>query len=129
MDRSLPDPVGVRLQTVKPSRAIAVLGVAALVTTACSKPKGTIAGHFYRVGGPPPGLPSPMPGTIYVSGEESPVTAGPDGSFSAVVPVGTYTLSGRSPQINDGNDLCYARRSVTVRADAVAKVDVICDVP
>ena len=106
-------------------RALVMLGILALLVTACSKPTGTITGHLYRVGGPPPGAPSPMPGTIYVSGRDSPVTAGSDGSFSVVAPPGTYRLSGRSL---DGG-LCRARRTVTVQAGARVKMDVICDIP
>jgi hypothetical protein len=119
--------VSMRLSSlsVKHSLTLAVLGVLLLLGTACGGPKGTITGHFYRVGGPPPGLPSPLPGTIYVSGGSS-VPAGSDGSFSVAVSPGTYTLSGRSPAMGDG--LCHARRPVTVRAGDVVKVDVICDI-
>ena len=102
--------------------ALAVLGISLLLGAACGGPKGTISGHLYRVGGPAPGLPSPMPGTIYVSGGPS-VPAGSDGSFSVAVSPGTYTLSGQSP---DG--LCRARHPVTVQAGEVVKVDVICDI-
>ena len=111
---------------VKHSLTLAVLAVLLLLGTACGGPKGTITGHLYRVGGPAPGLPSPMPGTIYVSGGSS-VAAGSDGSFSVAVSPGTYTLSGRSPDM--GNALCRARHPVTVQAGAVVKVGVICDIP
>lgn len=111
--------------SVKHSLACAV--VALLLVAACGGPKGTIIGHLYRVGGPPPGLPSPMPGTIYVSGGPS-VPAGSDGSFSLAVSPGAYTLLGHSPDIEDGNAVCQAGRSVTVRPGAVVDVDVICHV-
>lgn len=113
--------------SVKHFLALAVLGVSLLLATSCGGPKATITGHLYRVGGPPPGLPSPMPGTIYVSGGSS-VPAGSDGSFSLTVSPGTYTLLGHSPAIEDGNAVCQAGRSVTVQAGAVVNVDVICHI-
>jgi hypothetical protein len=111
------------LPHVRLSRALAVLGMLAFLATACSKPSGTITGHLYRVGGPAPGLPSPMPGTIYISGQGS-VHTGADGSFSMAVPAGTYTLSGRSGPITS----CHGLHKVIVQAKATVKMDVICDI-
>jgi hypothetical protein len=115
------------LQYVKLSRSLAVLGMLAFVTAACSTPTGTITGHLFMVGGPGPGIHSPMLGTIYVSGHGT-VDAGPDGSFSVTVPAGTYTLSGRTPDMNGGKFPCHASHSVTVHTGTLVKIDVICNI-
>jgi hypothetical protein len=108
---------------VRPHNRYALVVLIALAG-ACSKPHGTIAGRLYQVGGPYPGLPTPVPGIVSVPGHGS-VSAGPDGSFSIDVPPGTYTLNGTFGE----NNPCAARRAVTVLEDAVARVDVICDIP
>jgi hypothetical protein len=114
---------------MRPSRALVILGALALLACSCGKPAGTISGHLYRVGGPYPGLPTPVSGAIIVSGEESSAVVWSDGSFSVVVREGTYMLSGRSPEIDNGTYLCQARHSVAVTAGVVTTMDVICDIP
>jgi len=113
------------------------LTILGLSSFAChSAPSGTISGHLYRVGGPAPGLPTPVPGTIDVTGQSAgtkdvTAEAGPDGSFSVEVPVGTYSLRGGSPLIQDGAPGCHARdhQPTVVRAAQTSETDVICDIP
>ena len=108
---------------------VAILGIISVhLAAACAQPTGTITGHLYQVGGPAPGAPTPVPGTVYVSGEGS-VAVGSDGRFSIAVPAGTYTLSGSSPLIEDNAPGCGSRKAVTVEVGVVAKMDVICDIP
>ena len=113
---------------------VAALAMLALSASACgNKTTGTITGHLYRVGGPPPGRPTPMPGTIDVTGqgtgaENTSVRVGPDGFYSIVVPVGTYSLNGRSPLIDDGATSCHGSHNVTLQEGVTAKMDVICDI-
>jgi hypothetical protein len=112
------------------SRAVVGLAVCFSMLGSCtSRPGlGTISGHLFAVGGPPPGLPRPLPGTIYVSGSEHlQVTVGSDGTYSLVVPEGTYTVSGRSPLYQGGQLLCRAPSQVTVRDGASIKADTFCD--
>jgi hypothetical protein len=107
---------------------VAPIGIISVsLAAACSKPTGTIAGHLYQVGGPVPGAATPVPGTVYVSGDGS-VSVGPDGRFSIAVPAGTYTLAGSSPLIEDNAPGCGSRTAVTVVVGVVAKMDVICDI-
>ena len=54
---------------------------------------------------------------------------GPDGFYSVALPVGTYSLNGRSPLIDDGATSCHGSHNVTVQEGATAKMDVICDIP
>ncbi|HTG46168.1 MAG TPA: hypothetical protein VK646_00755 [Actinomycetota bacterium] len=100
----------------------------ALFAPACHRSTTTISGHYYREGGPAPGLPTPLPGTIHISGRGS-VPAGSDGSFSVAVSPGTYTLTASSPHINGGKDPCGRPRTVTVRSGEHVTVNIFCIVP
>jgi hypothetical protein len=65
--------------------------------------------------------------------ERRPVTAttGSDGVFSAQVPVGSYTVTGRSPQfvVSDKEGMCSSVTpgAVAVAAGATVTVSVVCD--
>lgn len=64
-----------------------------------------ITGTLQTVGGPPPGLPTNVPGTVrFDSSNGVTVTApvGKDGRFTAAVPPGTYTVTGFSPRYYNG---------------------------
>ena len=54
-------------------------------------------------------------------------SAANDGSFTLVLPVGSYKLTGTSPQYNSGQVACIAMSSVIVRDDSVTRADVICE--
>jgi hypothetical protein len=76
-----------------------------------------------------------LPGTIDVTGrgngaEDTSVEVGPDGFFSVTVPVGTYSLAGRSNLINGGATPCSVRgdRNIIVRKGGTVKADVISDI-
>jgi Tol biopolymer transport system component len=88
---------------------------------------GTISGHLFAVGGPAPGLHRPLPGTIFVSGSaDFHAEVGSDGSYSLVVPAGTYAVSGRSPLYQAGHLVCHASSPVTLTSGSVVKADVFC---
>ena len=88
---------------------------------------GTVTGHLFAVGGPAPGLPRPLPGSVLVSGQdEFRVTVGSDGRYSVPVPEGTYEVSGRSPLYQGGHDVCHATSRVAVTTDSVSTADVFC---
>jgi hypothetical protein len=57
------------------------------------------------------------------------VGVGQDGAFTLVLPVGTYVLSGTSPQMNGGQGSCAATSPVTVVTGGTAHADVVCVVP
>jgi hypothetical protein len=91
-------------------------------------PAGTVTGHLVMAGGPAPGVTLHVPGTITASsaGGTRQASAAKDGSFTLVLPAGTYTLTGTSPQYGDGHDNCVAVAPVVVRAGAVTRADVTC---
>jgi hypothetical protein len=49
-----------------------------------------------------------------------------DGSFSVLVPAGTYILAGRSPRYGSGAGVCRADGPVTVTAGHRTRADVLC---
>ena len=86
--------------------AVLVVGIAGLA--GCGGNPGyrqTVQGTFVRVGGPAPGSPFPLPGTITaraVTGETFTATAGRDGRFKLSLPRGTSRVTGRSPLMQSG---------------------------
>jgi hypothetical protein len=78
-------------------------------------------------GGPAPGVTIRVPGTITAVSASltKQVIAGEDGAFTLVLPPGSYTLSGTSPQYNDGRATCVADPLV-VRAGTVTRMNVTC---
>jgi hypothetical protein len=100
-------------------------------TAACSAQApadGTLTGHLYGVGGPPPGLPRLWPGTVIVTGPgvHRDVHVGTSGTYSVTVPAGTYTVAGHSPLYESGTELCQAARVATVTGGRSTKADVLC---
>ena len=109
---------------------LAVLCLAAL-TAACSAQgpaDGTLTGHLYGVGGPPPGLPRPWPGTVTLTGPHAhlDVPVGASGAFSVTVPPGRYTVVGHSPLYQSGAAPCQATGAATVTSGHTSTADVWC---
>jgi hypothetical protein len=117
-------------------RAAAVtIALAVIATTAaagCSDgsggPTGTVTGRLVMAGGPAPGVTVRVPGTITASSASRThqASAAQDGSFTLVLPAGSYTLTGTSPQYNDGHGRCVATAPVDVREGAVTRADITC---
>jgi hypothetical protein len=89
---------------------------------------GTLTGHLYGVGGPAPGAPRPWPGTVTLTGPgvHRDIQVGASGSFSVLVPAGTYTVAGRSPRYGSGTGLCRAAGPATVTTGHRTRTDVLC---
>jgi hypothetical protein len=91
-----------------------------------------VTGTLLRVGGPAPGAPAPLTGTVTAAdgaGGHFTATAGRDGRFRLSLPPGTYRLTGHSPLIDSGAGLCTASRPAYVtRGKPVPPVRVICPV-
>jgi hypothetical protein len=119
---------------------LAAVGLAGLIA-ACSSPRsaqappataspvtGTLTGHLYGVGGPAPGAPRPWPGTVTLTGPgvHRDIQVGASGSFSVLVPAGTYTVAGRSPRYGSGAGLCRAAGPATVTTGHRTRADVLC---
>lgn len=94
---------------------------------------GTIAGHLRQVGGPPPGVNRPVPGTVTISGGSTTkeLQVGKDGSYTVDVPPGTYTVVGHSPTTLGGGSTqlpCPARGDAVVTSGASTTSDAICSI-
>jgi hypothetical protein len=120
--------------------AIALTAAAAsLLAAACSTASaphpapepGYITGVLTRAGGPAPRSPVPLPGHVTATGPADSGVAAADrgGRFRLVLAPGVYRLTGRSPLINSGHQICLAGHPVRVRPGKVtAAVRVICSV-
>lgn len=87
---------------------------------------GRVLGTLEAVGGPPPGTPRPLRGSITLrnsSGTTFTTTAGSNGAFVVRIPPGTYTVIGRSPLYNGD---CQPIEPVTVVAGTTIQVVVAC---
>lgn len=89
---------------------------------------GTLVGHLYAVGGPAPGSPRGISGTITARGTNGSrtVKTSHDGGFRIQLPTGTYTLRGHSRLYNQGASPCTAPHSVAVKRDQTVSIDVLC---
>jgi len=116
--------------------AIAAAAVALTAVAGCSggpaPSTGTVTGYLEMAGGPATlagGTPSfRVPGTITaVSARDTQHgPAAKNGAFTLVLPVGTYTLTGTSPQYNSGQGRCIATGRVVIRAGVITRADVTC---
>jgi hypothetical protein len=113
--------------------AVAILGAGIMILGGCTGSQGQIVtGRFARVGGPAPGAPFPLPGTITArsaTGQTYTVTAGRDGRFTLSLPPGRYQVTGRSPLIESGHATCPATRELRVtRGEPAEPITVICSI-
>jgi hypothetical protein len=109
--------------------------VASVLLTSCSSPNsppgptGTVTGTLQAVGGPPGDGPRALGGQVTLHGSSGHIvgiTVGATGRFSLPVPVGTYTVSGQSPQYEGGAGVCRASGPVVVTKDVASSVEVGC---
>jgi len=119
------------------STAIAVLAVGiAAVLAGCGSNPGhhqVVPGTFVRVGGPAPGSPFPLPGTITArsaTGRTFTAAAGRDGRFKLSLPLGDYHVTGRSPLMQSGQMTCAATAKLHVsRGKPARPITVVCSIP
>jgi len=108
---------------------------ASVLLASCSSPNGppgptgTLTGTLQAVGGPSgTGTPA-LSGQITLhqsSGQMSGISVGANGRFSESVPVGTYSVSGQSPQYKGGTADCHASGPVTVTKGVTSRVEIDC---
>jgi hypothetical protein len=125
---------------------IAVLAMSTAIVAGCSAGPGTpsvgarsadhehnVTGRFVRVGGPAPGSPVPLPGTITArsaTGQTFTAAAGSNGRFKLSLPPGSYRVTGRSPLMQSGQMICDATARLRVTRDKPAgRVTVVCSIP
>lgn len=109
-------------------------GIAVLAS--CSGSAGyhqTVTGRFVRVGGPAPGSPVSLPGTITAraaTGETFTARAGRDGRFTLSLPAGAYRVTGRSPLMQSGQMVCVATAELyVILGKPAGPVTVVCSIP
>jgi len=102
-----------------------------LLVAACGAPRdATIRGTLVTVGTNALDPDQPTAGTVeaHAGSADGPVAgkadAGSDGVFTIRVPAGTYFLSATVDRV-----LCLSDSSVTVTAEAGARLDVVCTSP
>jgi hypothetical protein len=104
-----------------------------------------VFGMFEEQGGPVKPGPNggtqtrPLSGVVMFknkSGRTTTVTAGSNGHFTAQVPAGTYTVTARSPQIEQGNPNgtrsdppCAGPKTVVVQSKTATPLTLVCYVP
>jgi hypothetical protein len=99
--------------------------------TGCSSPpdEGTLDGRLQAVGGPAGITPRPLSGSVTFHGSDGNIATidlSANGRFSAHLPVGRYTVAGRSPQFEEGTGGCRAPGPVTVTNDVTSRVEIVC---
>ncbi len=92
---------------------------------------GAIEGTLEAVGGPAPGRPRPLPGSVKITNirthDSRVVSVTADGRFSVSVTPGTYLITGRSPEYNDGTAYdCQAMHSTVVTGHRTSSTNVYC---
>jgi hypothetical protein len=97
----------------------------------CSSPpnEGTLDGTLRAVGGPAGTGPRPLNGSVTFHGSDGNIATielSDNGRFSAHLPVGRYTVAGRSPQFEGGAGECQAPGPVTVTNDVTSHIDIDC---
>jgi len=117
-------------------KVIAGLAAGVSLLAGCGGSSGfhqNVPGRFVRVGGPPPGSPVPLPGTITaraVTGGTFTATAGNSGRFTLSLPPGSYHVTGRSPLMQSGQMICAATAELRViRNMQAGSVIVVCSIP
>lgn len=103
------------------------------LVTACSdhsahQATGTLTGHLFLVGGPAPGKPRALTGTVIANGPGGSRIASTDatGKFVLRLPAGRYSLTGRSPLYDDGRTTCEPATQVTIQPDTEQRASVYC---
>ena len=91
-----------------------------------------MSGHLLRVGGPYGAGAPPLSGTVTftsASGLVTKVHASASGGFHSDLPVGTYRLTGTSPDLDDGTLVCYSNPATVVVTPATKTTrDVFCSI-
>ena len=120
----------VRRAPVTVLTALAAL-CAGMSLAGCSSPpdKGTLVGILQAVGGPAETGPRPLGGSVTFHGSDGNIATielSANGRFSAHLPVGRYTVAGRSPQFDGGAGECQAPGPVTVTNDVTSHIEIDC---
>jgi hypothetical protein len=120
------------MRSIAVCRPLAVLALFLTSTSCGAAPTvetGVVQGRLEAVGGPGPGTPRPLKGSITLRDSDGTIftaTAGSDGAFLVRVPIGTYAITGRSPVYDSGNVDCPSSGPVSLTVGATIRVLVAC---
>jgi hypothetical protein len=117
------------LLSLLPAMAASVLLASCSSPNGPPGPTGTLTGTLQAVGGPSGAGPRALSGQVTLhgsNGRKAIISVGANGRFSAPVSVGTYTVSGQSPQYEGGAADCKASGPVTVTKGLTSRVKVDC---
>ncbi len=109
--------------------SVSVAGCHLSSPTGPAGPTGTVTGTLQAVGGTSGVGPRALSGQVTLDGSGgkiATITVGASGRFSVPATVGTYTVSGQSPQYKGGTADCHASGPITVTKGATTKVEVDC---
>jgi hypothetical protein len=112
--------------------AISALQKLASAVTGHSAEMVSLHGELIQVGGPAGAANLPRPGQVaFTSDKNTVLVSVPNsGQFEVFLLPGTYTVSGSSPLIDEGNRVCAPDRPVVVKIGTRApRVEVVCSIP
>lgn len=93
---------------------------------------GLVQGRLVEIGGPTPGDPRPISGTVTFKGPDGSVTKAEiddSGHFSIGLSPGRYQIRGTSPLYNDGKATCSTDPpTTTLRAGSTVTANVVCSI-
>jgi hypothetical protein len=96
-------------------------------------PSGLVQGRLLAVGGPAPGKPRPLAGTISFKGpggSTATTQVDADGKFTIELSPGSYVITGTSPSYESNKGVCSTEKpSTAITASGSATADVLCQEP
>jgi|ERR1035438_3503152 hypothetical protein len=111
---------------------LSALLVSGVLMSACGSPSGdmgSIEGRLSISGGPAPGTDKPTSGNVKAidkRGATTSTAANGKGQYMLHIEVGTYSLSGTSPNFDGGKIKCHALSKVTVSKDRTTTANTYC---
>jgi hypothetical protein len=120
------------MRSIAVCKPFAVLALVLIATSCGAAPTvetGVVQGMLEAVGGPAPGTPRPLQGSITLRDSDATIftaTVGSDGAFLVRVPIGTYAITGRSQVYDSGSVDCTSSGPVTLTVGATIRVLVAC---
>jgi hypothetical protein len=117
--------------------SLSLLIILGLTIALASVPKssfGTVDGSFRMIGGPPPGMNRLVSGYVTLNPAKNnhqqfvKIVVNASGKFTALIRVGIWNVSGRTPNFDSSQSPCNGGR-ITVKSGQIVPVSVQCEVP